>query len=113
MNRVDTIRYAEGRALFYSRAKEGTSPGAGMKFDRVWSLSRSYARLQEAECNYGLTPRQESRQKNIEQEISGICEELGFRVRFDGDPRGYTVRIFFPTGEYNSWGGEEDGWGIN
>ena len=30
----------------------------------------------------------------IEAKINAICDRLGFRVEFQGDPRGYTVKIF-------------------
>lgn len=44
--------------------------------------------------------------------IENACKECGFSVRFGGDPRGYTTKIAFPDGAFNSWGGKEEGWGV-
>lgn len=52
------------------------------------------------------------RQERLEKRIKAICEKIGCRVETDGDPRGYTVKVFLPTGEYNTWGGAESGWGV-
>lgn len=30
----------------------------------------------------------------VESKIQGICDRLGLRVEFQGDPRGYTVKVF-------------------
>jgi hypothetical protein len=30
----------------------------------------------------------------VETKIKAICERLGLRVEFQGDPRGYTVKVF-------------------
>lgn len=30
----------------------------------------------------------------VEAKIQGICDRLGLRVEFQGDPRGYTVKVF-------------------
>lgn len=32
--------------------------------------------------------------EKVEAKIGAICERLGLRVEFQGDPRGYTVRVF-------------------
>lgn len=34
------------------------------------------------------------------------------KVKVGGDPRGYCLKIILSTGEYNTWGGAEDGWGL-
>ena len=34
-------------------------------------------------------------------------------VNFNGDPRGYPVKVVLPkTRRYNTWGGAETGWGF-
>jgi|SRR5882724_140579 len=78
--------------------------------ERICKLSRSHGRLQESACNYGLTPRQESRERNIESEITKLASELGFGVEFSGDPRGYTVKLLLPSGDKNNWG--DTGYGV-
>ncbi len=58
------------------------------------------------------------REANIEKQILEIVsirnQRQGDRVAvgFDGDPRGYVVKLHLPDGRYNTWGGKEVGWGI-
>lgn len=54
----------------------------------------------------------EKREAQIERRIKQLCDEIGLPVDFGGDPRGYTVKVFFPSGKYNTWGGAESGYGI-
>lgn len=65
-----------------------------------------------AECSGTLTARQKARRQRAEGFILAMCEALGFSVRFGGDPRGYTTKITFPDGSWNTFGGREDGWGV-
>lgn len=70
-----------------------------------------YQSMQVDECNgYPIDERAE---KLLEKQIVRRCTELGISsVRFGGDPRGFTVKLFLPSGRYNSWGGKECGWGV-
>jgi len=52
------------------------------------------------------------KKKQIEARMSAIAAELGLGIDFGGDPRGYTVKVFLPSKRYNTWGGEESGWGV-
>lgn len=52
------------------------------------------------------------RQERCEKRIREICADLGLRVELGGDPRGFTVKIHFPSGKYNTWGGRESGYGV-
>ena len=54
----------------------------------------------------------EKREGQIERRITAICAELGLSPNFQGDPRGYTVKVALPNGAYNTMGGREDGWGV-
>ena len=54
----------------------------------------------------------ERREARIESRIATIAAETGFRVECGGDPRGYTVKIFFPDDSFNTWGGRENGYGV-
>ena len=85
---------------------------------------KTYARIQEANCNgvdtfYGestasFAKRQERFEKAlehkeslIERRIKAICAELGFpEPVLNGDPRGATVKIVLPSGKANDWGKE-------
>lgn len=33
-------------------------------------------------------------------------------VKTGGDPRGYCLKVKFHGGQYNTWGGAEEGWGF-
>lgn len=54
----------------------------------------------------------DKREAQIERRIKELAESIGCRVKFGGDPRGYTVRVFFPSGKYNTWGGSDEGYGV-
>lgn len=79
---------------------------------RLLKLAEAYGRLQVAACERELSRREKSREENIENEIREICERNGVTATFGGDPRGYTVKIHFEDGSYNTWGGKSEGWGI-
>ena len=75
------------------------------------ALARRLNRYNETECNYGLTERQQKNVERIEQHIRQLLPlEIG--ITFNGDPRGYAVKLHFPSGVYNTWGGKSEGWGI-
>ena len=38
--------------------------------------------------------------------------KIRITAKFDGDPRGYCLKLLLPDGSYNSWGGKENGYGI-
>jgi len=54
--------------------------------------------------------RDEKTEKCIEEKVRAIADLLGFKVRFNGDPRGGAIRFILPSGASNGWDGET--WGI-
>lgn len=74
----------------------------------------SYARRQEAACNYewACGDKWDDKNARLESRITeialGIPGVVG--VVFSGDPRGYCVRLKLENGYTNTWGG--DGFGI-
>ena len=54
----------------------------------------------------------EKREAQLEARMSKLAESIGLRIAFGGDPRGYTVKLFLPSGTYNTWGGKESGYGV-
>lgn len=66
----------------------------------------TYARIQEAWCNEEMgerrTARLEAQESRLERRIVDLVADLPatddgpWRVRFDGDPRGFAVRICAP-----------------
>ena len=80
--------------------------------EKLEKLSAQAHRLDEASCNYGLTPRQETRRDNIGKQVDKLMTENGLiPAKENHDPRGYPFGFMTPkTASYNSFGGEEYGW---
>ena len=76
-------------------------------------LANSLGGLNEIACNNGLTERQERRKQNLQTRIKAVLERAGLVLNhFNSDPRGYAVYLDLPDGSYNSFGGQECGYGI-
>lgn len=76
-------------------------------------MSKSYSRIQEHDCNGTKTKRMESTERGLEKRISAIAEKFGLKVEFQGDPRGFTVKLHAQKSNvYNTLGGSESGYGI-
>lgn len=72
-------------------------------------LARRHGRLQERACNEQIARRGFDRATEVR--IAAVCAAIGFpAVRFEGDPRGFTVKVTLPSGRSNHWGGET--WGV-
>ena len=67
-------------------------------------------RLAETRCNRDTTFHEEKREASIENKVKAIAEQLGFKVKFNGDPRGGAIRFILPSGKSNNWDGKT--WGI-
>lgn len=75
--------------------------------------AKEYHRIQEHDCNGTKTDRMTTRESNLEIEIKVIANKYGLSVHFDGDPRGYCVKLHTPSQDvYNTLGGPESGYGI-
>lgn len=84
--------------------------------DRLVRLAKQHGRICERECNRHQTPsgdwdeaaakRDELLCDKVEKQIAAVCERIGCKPLFSGDPRGATVMIIIPSGYSNSWGGE-------
>ncbi len=62
---------------------------------RLQAIARSLHRLNEASCNYGLTPRQEKHEETLEREAAEIAAKVeGWHVYRQGDPRGWPLYIW-------------------
>lgn len=79
----------------------------------VLKYAKTIDREATAECNgEAITPLRQARLNQALRAIESACKESGFSVRFGGDPRGYTTKIAFPDGSFNTWGGRDEGWGV-
>ena len=84
-----------------------------------------HAGLSVAQCNGPQTPqdrampwddweaRRALKESECEARILKAAGAISARVKFGGDPRGFTVKVMMPrTGAYNSWGGASEGFGV-
>lgn len=75
--------------------------------------AKSLHRIALHDCNGTKTKRMESIEASTEKKITAIAAKFGLTVHFDGDPRGYVVKLHAPKGDvYNTWGGKETGYGV-
>lgn len=71
----------------------------------------TYGRLAVALCNGEIDqPEYDKRTERIEQRLNKLLGVLGIEANYGGDPRGYTVKLVFPSRRSNTFGG--DGWGV-
>ena len=107
---------ARFRQLCIAEGREGNEARRWDLADAIIRDATSYNRIQERWCSEEMSDRAtkalERREGQIERRIRNRCELLGFRVEFGGDPRGYCVRVFVPSGKSNTWGGAECGYGV-
>lgn len=66
-------------------------------------ISRSLHKLDENACNYGLTKRQETRQKNLLQEAQTLAQKLGLHTYHQGDPRGCSLYLVEDTKDIDQY----------
>ncbi len=79
----------------------------------ILRLAGTHARLSVEACNRELEYREAARLTHIDAiDLPAILKPYGFTAITGGDPRGYTVKILFPSGIYNTLGGAEEGYGV-
>jgi len=74
------------------------------QIQRLMRYAATYGRLQEQDCNVGLTEAERAKEQRIECQIQLLCREFKAIPKFSGDPRGNTVKICVPDGYTNDWG---------
>ena len=67
-------------------------------------------RLAELAYNRELTAREQAKNDRVEGRVRDLLALYQVPVRFEGGPRGGTIRLSFVSGASNNWGGED--WGI-
>ena len=63
-------------------------------------------------CNGETTEREKQRAERTAKKMGELIYPFGWPVTIGGDPRGYVVKIKFPSGAYNTWGGSQEGYGV-
>jgi hypothetical protein len=61
-------------------------------------------------CNGELRPGQEEQGEQAALRIIEACKPWGIKPKFSGDPRGACVKLLLPSGRWNSFGGEKEGY---
>ena len=56
------------------------------------------------------TERDAKKEKSIQDKVQALLKPLNIEVRFNGDPRGGSIRMLLPDHTSNGWDGET--WGI-
>jgi hypothetical protein len=114
----------KGLELAYKLAPAlGTSDAIAETCSLISRQATKHARLQEIACSVEMSPAREARHEReddaCERRIAELVSKLPetddgpFGVKFEGDPRGYTVKMVAP-GEWaklhSTWG--SDGIGV-
>jgi hypothetical protein len=95
--------------------------GRNEVLDSLHRYEATLHRISENECNgWDITgrgdeskewrERDEKKAARIEAKVSELAERLGFKVNFNGDPRGGSIRFVLPSGRSNGW--DSTSWGI-
>lgn len=92
---------ARGKDILFTLQKRGYQPtdivNAAHELSRLGRAATTYARIQEIWCSVELSERQtaklEQREQRLENLIKSIAASLELIAVFQGDPRGYTVRL--------------------
>lgn len=95
MTKLETRAICQFTNSVYSRVK-GVEENCIPIISELCSVSKSLHRLQETECNYGLTSRQESRGGSLEIIAGYLAKRLGAEAYIQSDPRGWPVYLLFP-----------------
>ena len=88
------------------------APDKGDQIIELLSIADRLNHYNETECNYGLTECQQKLVERLEERARVLTAALGVGIKFNGDPRGFAVKLMLPSGDFNTWGGKEEGWGI-
>ena len=73
------------------------TPLVGRDALRLQAIARSLHHLAEADANYGLTPRQETRYYNLVAEAREIARSHRLVVYHQTDPRGWPLYLLRPA----------------
>ena len=90
--------------------------------DLLFRYAANLSRIAERQCNgyqdwkgnwdQAAADRDEKREARIQAKVQAIVSRYsGVSVIFNGDPRGYSIKLL-GLGTYNTFGGAEDGYGI-
>lgn len=109
MNKEQAKRRAESIAVV-SRNFPGAKDAARLQ-DDLHVLGIKCQRNAEKLCNLENYTDQRDQ---LRAKLSQIAKRHGVELvaSVTGDPRGYCLKVKMPLGDYNTWGGAEDGYGF-
>ena len=111
MNKQELENYTRTLVLFLEDSEEKNPVVMG---DILYQLHRyevTLTRISVAYCERYLSQAEEKKNESIIKKVEKIAAELGLKVRFNSDPRGYAIRFVLPSGRYNQFDGET--WALN
>jgi hypothetical protein len=122
MQRATQKAREEFVALIVMHAVGPTGIGREDERDRIQAAQRlmrygaTLGRIAENQCNGYQTwdykwdekaaKRDEAKEERITAKVVKLCESIGCKAVFQGDPRGNTLKIAVPDGYTNDWGRE-------
>ena len=80
--------------------------------------AKTLGRIAVRDCNgEPVSPEMREREGRCMVRVGQWCRRFGLGAHFNGDPRGFPVKVTGLTDvhgrpAYNTWGGASDGWGI-
>lgn len=99
-------------ALFAKASNDDRSPYViSCDVAELRKAARSLEALAIADCNYGMTSRQQSRRDKLRMFVVELATDYGFRAECHGDPRGLVVKLFDPADD-SAGDGFGGGWGV-
>lgn len=108
------MSYAKDRTAFFNIAGRN-----GLSADQCKAIIDHASALEASnllQCNEPLTEDEATRLElsdaQHEDAIRALLSGTGVKASRGGDPRGFAVRLHFPDGTYNTWGGKEHGYGV-
>jgi len=89
----------------------------GLSASRLMALARKAQNDATALCNgYIQQDEYDKRHTKTSQKVfsvlSALAESVPAKFEVGGDPRGYCLKVFMPSGRYNTFGGKESGYGV-
>ncbi len=109
MNKAQAAARTKAVAIFQRNFPDVKDPARLQ--DDLYVLGIQCQRNAERICN---EDRYEDQRDALHKKLEKIKAKHGveFDAEIGGDPRGFCLKVKLPLGDYNSWGGAEDGYGF-
>jgi hypothetical protein len=105
MNTYDAKQYAISAKVMHDETGRNFKDCLEI-IQRLHKWERRLSTINTHQCNRELTQWEIKIQETSKEKVKSICEDLGVKVRFNQDPRGCAIKLYYPSGRYNSLDGE-------